>query len=352
MLRKPPIAVANGRLENGRSLAATMPVLHHPPAAPSRVLPSNVVTDLVVVSTVTALFFILAAEVELSEGVAAWTQRHESLQLDELPLTLIVLCACLTWFGWRRLRELSREMQARRRAEADMRIAVQQNRQLAHQLLRLQEQERSRIARELHDELAQLCVGIRVEAAGIEQETRGRDLPGVANGARAIRDAVDHLHGVVREMLTRLRPPMLDALGLEASLRALASGWTKRHDIACTVQVTPCCDSLADEVQVTLYRVAQEALTNVARHACAARVELVLESVQDGQALQMTVDDDGQGMSMGGRSGGLGLTGMAERLAALGGSLDLVPSARGGLRVEARLPALQAASRVVEEAPI
>jgi two-component system sensor histidine kinase UhpB len=140
-------------------------------------------------------------------------------------------------------------MQARLKLEAAMQLAVQQNRELARQLLRLQEDERSRIARELHDELAQDCVAIRVEAAGIEDEARSRELPAVVDGARAIREAVDRLHGVVRDILTRLRPPVLDALGLEASLRALASGWSQRHGIACDVQVDPGCEGLVDEAR-------------------------------------------------------------------------------------------------------
>ena len=324
-----------------------MPAPQHPPAPLAR---SSALADLLVVSAVTALFFFLAAKLEVSERVAAWTERHENWQIDELPLTLAVLCTCLAWFAWRRLRERSREMQARLQLEAAMQLAMQQNRELARQLLRLQEDERSRIARELHDELAQQCVGIRVEAAGIEDEARRRELPGVAGGARAIRESVDRLQGAVRDMLTRLRPPMLDALGLEASLRALAGSWSQRHGIACSVQVDPGCETLVDEVRVALYRVAQEALTNVARHAEASRVQLVLLPEQHGRVLLLAVDDDGLGMPGTGHRGGLGLLGMSERVAILGGSLELASSPLGGLRIAARVPALQAATQHAEEA--
>jgi two-component system sensor histidine kinase UhpB len=312
---------------------------------------SSALADLLLVAALTVVFFLCAVRIELSEHVAAWTERHEVLQLDELPLTLVVLCAGLAWFGWRRLRERSREMQARLQVEAALLEALRQNRDLARQLLRLQEDERSRFARELHDELAQQCVAIRVEAAGIEHEVRGRDLPGVAEGARAIRETVDQLHGVVRDMLTRLRPPMLDALGLEASLRTLAEGWSRRHGITCSVQVDPCCERLADEVRVALYRVAQEALTNVARHAAATEAHLVLAPDPDGQALLLTVDDDGRGMPAEKSRSGLGLFGMTERVAILGGSLAVAPSPRGGVRVAVRVPAPRIASRAAEEVP-
>jgi len=312
---------------------------------------SSVLADLLLVAVLTVGFFLFAVHVELFERVESWTQRHEGLQLDELPLTLVVLCAGLAWFGWRRLRERSREMQVRLQVEAALLESLRQNRELARQLLRLQEDERSRFARELHDELAQQCVAIRVEAAGIEDEVRGRNLSGVAEGARAIRDTVDQLHAVVRDMLTRLRPPMLDALGLEASLRNLADGWSRRYGIACGVQVDPSCERLADEVRVALYRVAQEALTNVARHAAATRAQLALVPERDGQALLLTVDDDGRGMPAEKSPGGLGLFGMAERVAILGGSLVVAPSPHGGVRVAVRVPAPRVPLRVAEEEP-
>ncbi len=320
----------------------------HPSPDPARLaVRSGLLFDALVVVVLPALFFVLAAKVELAERIARWTQRHESWELDELPMTLIVLCASLAWFAWRRLAERSREMRARLQLESAMQVAVQQNRDLARQLLRLQEDERARIARELHDEIAQQCVAIRVEAAGIEHEARGLDRPGVAAGARAIRDAVDRLHGVVRDMLTRLRPPMLDALGLEASLRALAGSWSQRHGIACSVQLDPSCEHVADEARVALYRVVQEALTNVARHAGASAVDLTLCPEPEGRALLLTVDDDGRGMTPTARHAGLGLLGIAERIAGLGGSLDLAASPRGGLRLAVRVPASRAAHEAV-----
>lgn len=299
---------------------------------------SSVLVDLLVVAAGTMLFFAIAAKVELSERVGAWTRRHESWQVDELPLTLLGLCVCLAWFGWRRLRERSREMQARVALEAAMQHAMQNNRELARQLLRLQERERSHIARELHDELAQQCVGIRVEAAGIEDEARARDLPDVINGARAIRDAVDRLHCVVRDMLTRLRPPVLDALGMEVSLRALAGGWSQRHGIACSIQIEACSEGIPDEVQVTLYRVMQEALTNVAQHAHASEVRLALKPEGE-RFLRVVVEDNGRGIAGHRPHAGLGLVGMEERVAALGGTFGLEASPLGGLRITVRVPA-------------
>jgi two-component system sensor histidine kinase UhpB len=334
---------------SGPAAASAMSALPHASVPASEDPRSRAVPDLLRVAAVTVAFFLFAVKVELSEHLAAWTLRHERLQLDEFPMTLVVLCACLAWFGWRRLQERARAMEARMQLVAALRIAVRQNRDLARQLLRLQEAERSRFARELHDEIAQQCVAIRVEAAGIEDEARGRELSTVANGARLIRETIDHLQGVVRDMLTRLRPPMLDALGLEVSLHVLAARWSQRHGIACGVQVDPCCERLGDEARVALYRVAQEALTNVARHAGASHVQLRLSQEQEGRVMLLTLDDDGRGMADSEGHGGLGLVGMAERVAILGGSFAVAPSPGGGVRVEVRVPVLQVDAR--EEVP-
>jgi signal transduction histidine kinase len=322
----------------------------HPDADPAPAAPAHAaLADVLVVACVTAAFFLFSIQVELAERVAAWTRSHESWQLDEVPLVLVVLCTALAWFGWRRLRERTREMKVRLRVEAQMQRAMQKNRELTHYLLRLQEEERGRIARELHDAMAQQCVAIRVEAAGIEQEAQQREQRDMAAGAHAIRETVDSLQGAVRDMLRWLRPPMLDAVGLETSLRALTRAWSQRHGIVCTLQVAPACDRLPDEVRVALYRVIQEALTNAAQHSGASQVQLVLEWEPDGQVLALTVDDDGRGMADTAQHGGIGLLGMAERMALLGGSLALGPSPRGGLRVAARLPLAQHSDAVGAE---
>jgi signal transduction histidine kinase len=192
--------------------------------------------------------------------------------------------------------------------------------ELSAQLLRAQEEERRRIARELHDQAGQTLTALKIE---LDLEGRSEASARVAEVLRQVRD--------VSELL---RPRALDDLGLATALRAMASDFAQRTQ----VQV----DVLADEatrwpadVALALYRVAQEALTNVARHAGAKQAWVVLEHA--GSEGRLVIEDDGRGMKPD-LTPHLGLLGMRERVGGAGGTLELSRSARGGVRIEARVP--------------
>jgi len=298
-------------------------------------------SDLALVAGVVAAFFLLAAHLELSEQLARWARGYEPWQLDELPLTLLLLSAGLAWFGWRRWRELGVEMRARSLVEQTNLHVLAQNRQLARQLIQLQEQERRHLARELHDELGQCCVAIKVDAASIAHDTRDR-LPGAQASARAIIATADHLQDVVRGMLHRLRPTGLDDLGLVACLQVLVESWSQRHGITATFAAEGMLDDLDEATNITLYRTVQESLTNIAKHAHASRASVTIRRSVSGPAathcITLTIDDDGSGMHSPAPGHGLGVLGMSERVDALDGRLSLTVAPSGGTRVEAVLP--------------
>jgi len=297
--------------------------------------------DLAIIAAVVAGFFALAAHLELSEQIARWARGYEHWQLDELPLTLLVLSAGLSWFGWRRWRELVAEIRARSLVEEMNLRMLAQNRQLAQQLIQLQEQERQHLARELHDELGQCFVAIKVDAASIAQDTHER-LPAAHASARAIVQTADHLHDVVRGMLNRLRPTGLDDLGLAACLQVLVESWSQRHGIACTFAAEGTLDGLDEATNITLYRTVQESLTNIARHAHASRAIVTVRRSEAGlsepHCITLKIEDDGSGLPASGTRSGLGVLGMSERVNALGGRLSLAEAPSGGTRVEAVLP--------------
>lgn len=303
-------------------------------------------------------FFFLAAQLELSEHVARLVEGYERWQLDELPLTLLLLALGLVWFGWRRWRELRQAMQVGARLAA-------QNRELAQRLIGLQEEERRNLARELHDELAQLVGAIKLDAQGIQRQLDGvspnpvsqspvSQSPGkdVLNiNARAIVQAADQLHALTRDLLQQLRPAGLDELGLQACVQALAERWELRHGIECVFLPEGDLQGLGEALDITLYRMLQEGLNNIARHANAQRVLLRLQRQAD--SVQISIEDDGIGLPLrhhaaaeateaarnaANQSTGFGLIGMRERIAALGGSLQLLPGSRGGLCLRASLP--------------
>jgi signal transduction histidine kinase len=298
-------------------------------------------TDLVIITAVVVGFFVLAAHLELSEKLSTWGRSYEHWQLDELPLTLLLLSVGLGWFSQRRWRELVVEVRARRAAEATGTRMLEQNRRLARQLIQLQEQERRHLARELHDELGQCCVAIKVDASSIAHDTRDR-LETAYACARAIEETADHLQDVVRSMLRRLRPMGLDELGLAACLQVLTASWSERHGTACVLTADGVLDGLDEAINIAIYRTVQESLTNIAKHARANRVVVDIHrpaaAVSEGDCITLRIDDDGEGMCTDSIGEGLGVFGMCERVHALGGRLSVATAPSGGTRVDAVLP--------------
>ena len=285
------------------------------------------------------VFFGLSIHFEWAEQLSNWAHGYERWQLDELPQTLMLLSLGLAWFAWRRWRELSREMQMRSAVEASNQRMLEQNRKLAQQLIALQEAERRHIARELHDELGQCCVAINVDATLITREATQH--ANVHAGAQRISDTADHLQGVLRGMLTRLRPTGLDDLGLAGSLELLVQSWQLRHGIACQFDASGPLHALDEASTMTLYRSVQESLTNIARHAHASQASVCIAPAAQasGEAqIALTVCDNGIGLPARSTEPGLGVLGMRERVSALGGHMSLRSLAAGGTQLQVILP--------------
>jgi signal transduction histidine kinase len=192
--------------------------------------------------------------------------------------------------------------------------------QLSALLLRAQEEERRRISRELHDDAGQLLTALKIQL----------DLEGRAEPSARVADVLNR----IRNMSELLRPRALDDLGLAVALRAHVEDFTRRTRIDVALELDES-TGWPPEVALTLYRVAQEALTNVARHSGArhAWVRLAFHRTEG----RLVVEDDGRGM-LNGLEPNLGLLGMRERVGAVGGTLKLDSATTGGLRVEARVP--------------
>lgn len=291
--------------------------------------------DLLLVAFSAAVVFLLAAWLELYETFSRWISPFERYQADEVPFALLILGAGLSWYAFRRWREARAELAMRVAAEARVGELLSHNRELAQQLIALQESERRALARELHDELGQSCNAIRVEAAYI-QRCRADDHAGMVAAATRVATVAESLYEMVRGMLRRLRPANLDELGLVAALQELCEAWEERSGIACVFHPDGALDDLGDAADITLYRVAQEALSNVMRHARAANVRIALAAMADDR-VQLTIQDDGIGMDVDAAHRGLGLLGAAERVAALGGQFDVDSRPGAGTRLTVQL---------------
>jgi signal transduction histidine kinase len=308
------------------------------PSAPGdpRAHPSHWRSDLWLVAAATVLCYFAASALELQETLTQRLARLERWQVDELPLTLTVLACGLAWYAVRRRREVQAQLVLRAQAESRVADLLEHNRELARQLISLQESERLALARELHDEFGQSCAAIRVETACL-RHCAIDDRPGMLAAADRTDAAAQGLYQLVRDMLRRLRPANLDTLGLAAALQELCEGWEERTGTPCLLRVTGDAAALGDAIDITVYRVVQEALTNVTRHARAScvRVELSRASPHE---LGLRVRDDGQGMDTGVATHGLGLIGAVERAAAVGGTLTVESAPGAGLTITMSIP--------------
>lgn len=213
--------------------------------------------------------------------------------------------------------------------------ARDENRALTRQSLRVQEEERRYLAQELHDELGQSLSAIKAMAASLRNSPGG----GSAAPAQTIMDQCDRLFGVVRGMMRRLRPLMLDELGLLPSLQDMVENWRVRHpdvDIrfVCDEDVEDC----AGGAKIHLFRIVQESLTNVSKHAQAKAVAIELGLTEEGQ-IRLAVADDGLGFDPTLPRSGFGLHGNYERVASLEGVWTLRTAPGAGVSLEILIPA-------------
>lgn len=220
--------------------------------------------------------------------------------------------------------------------------ATEQRAALTRRLIEIRDDERRALARELHDEFGQnlsaiLAFANTIEMAGAKEN---RD-SGIAQDARMISQATHHLMASLRDALKRLRNPLPEELGLEASLVNLVDSWRSQSAARPTIQLDVKGDltDISGPAATTAYRVAQECLTNALRHSFAREISLRIERrAGEDDALLISVEDDGGGdAERVAQSAGFGLTGIRERVTAAGGSLSILP-ARGGLSVAATIP--------------
>jgi two-component system sensor histidine kinase UhpB len=305
-------------------------VMHH--ASPWR--------DTLMVLVATALTIALSAHFDWSEELYALTRGEERLQLDELPIAMLVLLTGLIWLAWRRNRQARQEIQARRVAAEKLAEVLAINRALAREALRIQEVDRKHLALELHDELGQYLNAIKLDAVSIRDGTT-TDIRGPVETAHAIVRTVDHLHAVVSRMIARLRPVALDELGLVAAIEHGIDQWGRRlPDTHFNFHTQGTFDELDEALTLTAYRLIQEGLTNIYKHANARHVEISLTRLFDNgrSELCVTVADDGCGVDLRQRASGHGLNGMRERTELSDGTFAIESAPGHGLRIEAHLP--------------
>ena len=244
-------------------------------------------------------------------------------------------------------RELNQIAQALNHLSAALSEQIAKQRDLLHRLQEVQEEERRRLAHELHDEFGQLLTALQVDASFMLRQSAGQ--PALEACAQAMYENSGSILSQLRGLLAQLRPYGLQGdeehhIALEQALRDLVRQRQARGDAALDCRLTVALGTavVPQRLAVAAYRIAQEALTNVMRHAQASEVDLSLTVDDANTELVLTVTDDGVGLGAppdrGSAAAGLGLTGIRERVLANQGRLQLLAGDPGGLRLEARFP--------------
>ncbi|NJD05419.1 MAG: methanol utilization protein MoxY [Methylococcaceae bacterium] len=237
-----------------------------------------------------------------------------------------------------RLPEFERIAGAINHMAVTLEAARDENRALHRRSLAIQEEERRHVARELHDELGQSVSAIRLMAVSARNcEDRGR----VAETVDSIVAICDRLFSVVRDMMRRLRPLILDELGLTASLEDMIETWRARNpDVQCRFDGDAAVDGRLGDAGIHIYRIVQECLTNISKHSGAGNVGIRLEilgGAADGR-IALELRDDGVGFDPAQPRTGFGLLGIRERVAGLGGDFRLVTAPGRGARLYVEVP--------------
>jgi two-component system sensor histidine kinase TtrS len=245
-------------------------------------------------------------------------------------------------------RALVDQVLVRRRAEKEACELLDENRMLVGQSLVVQENERRHLARELHDEMGQCITAIQADAKIISEFAARCDYR-LVTSAEAIKVVSARLYEFVHATMLQLRPSMLDNLGLEDAIREEVTAWRSRYqDTGCTLSVNTDLGGLDEQTNITIYRIVQECLTNIVKHANArniaieiGRVDVILPGDTDNMpvpALRISIRDDGAGMEQNAHGKGLGLIGMRERASALDGMLSVQSTPGQGTTVVVTLP--------------
>ena len=351
----------------GEAQAVATPVVESPPfgAVPRwfvRVIGVRPVTDRVPIAVNGRNHGTIALETDPhNEILEVWNEFTDSLvtpvMLSGLTILLIYLfigralrpleslAGALEQIGDGRYRtpmgdrlapELARLRDSFNRMAARLAAADGENRRLNEQLLTLQEQERSELARDLHDEVSPFLFAISIDAASASRMLKEGRATEAREHVQSIADAVRPLQRQVRSMLGRLHPIGLDEFGLREALQNMIAFWRRRcPEIHYQLSVSGGCEDLGEPMGSTICRIVQESLSNSVRHAEATLITVSI--VRQGKEVRVEILDNGRGMSES-NGPGFGLVGISERVRAIGGRLTVSNKPSGGVEVAAVLP--------------
>jgi signal transduction histidine kinase len=292
---------------------------------------------------------------QLDEASARWSQDISFARLGMQVMTAFTVALLLVvWLLARRdaqQREVRRRMavEDKRRLESEVEDRTAELSELSSYLQKVREDEKSKLARDIHDELGGILVSAKMDVAWVEERMKAKDSEMSAKLERALQ-ALDDGVQIKRRIIEELRPTLLDNLGLAAAVDWQVHEICDRAGLACTV-ATPSDDSMIQpQVSIALYRILQEALTNIVKYAKASNVNVDLGVTSD--TITLLIEDDGIGIPEDAQNNLLshGIAGMRQRVRALHGDFSIARRPEGGTMIEVNVPLGTEASQNAEPA--
>ena len=268
--------------------------------------------------------------------IASWMPLDKVWADVPLAQTMLIIAVLLAMAGLM-LMMWSRQRIFRVQAEKQREGMLRTNQRLLRRLFRLREEEWARITRVIHDEIGQHLTAIQMRATAVGKlcSEKTKNYEAAREGVACISREAAVLTGILRHQIKSFMSPPIREIGLAAAVQGYCERWASDAGVQCEVQVDEAVDALPYEVLIQVYRIIQEGLTNIGRHAGASRVRLALKL--DGGEFTLSIEDNGRGFDVTHETDGLGLAGMRERAQLLGGELH-VDADEGGVCVVLRAP--------------
>lgn len=273
--------------------------------------------DFVIVLLIFCVAYLISSYFNISDHFFLWAREYEeSLDIDELPISLLASLTALLWLSERRIYESN--------------ILMKQNHALLQRVLEVQETERKRIAQDLHDDLGQYLNAIKAQATILLLDNVNS--ADTRMTAQRIAETADYSYQAARQMMHSLRPVALDELGLAAALEHLVETWSSAQGSSDSltnyrINIHDNIDQFDEQINIGIFRIVQESLTNIAKHAKANVADINITCFEN--SLDICIKDDGVGFNTAEPNRGYGLMGITERAEALGGTLTINSSSVG-----------------------
>jgi signal transduction histidine kinase len=281
------------------------------------------------------LLYSLVLHINLAELISDSLAKYEAFQLDELPYLILLIALSMAVFTKNRMAELKETIALKELAEKDNAVLLAENKLLTQHVLEVQERERLELARELHDDIGQFLTGISLDIATLvsyQDENIALLAKRISNNCRMTRN-------ISRKLIRRLRPSSLDSQGIVAAVKAVVQEWlTYNTNIQANIEIDESIQSLNEKTNITIYRIMQEALTNISKHAYASQITIALKLDRAKQAISLMIHDNGVGIQQSNKKFGFGLIGMRERVHALKGEMTISSIVAQGTILNVSIP--------------